>query len=86
MDASTSPENVAGPVAPGLAELPTRAEGRGPPRRALPVPREISSGFKASAELRPIDRRRWRYPPNSHRLGKPIELLRRLEEPPLTFE
>jgi len=24
----------------------------------LPVPREISSGFEASAELRPIDRRR----------------------------
>jgi hypothetical protein len=52
----------------------------------LPVPREISSGFEASAELRPIDRR--------HRgtigavvgLGSPIELLRRLEEPLLTVK
>jgi hypothetical protein len=52
----------------------------------LPVPREISSGFEASAELRPIDRRRGGIIRAVVGLGKPIELLRRLEEPPLTVE
>jgi hypothetical protein len=52
----------------------------------LPVPREISSGFEASAELRPIDPRRGGIIRAVVSLGKPIELLRRLEEPPLTVE
>jgi hypothetical protein len=54
----------------------------------LPVPREIiiSSGFEASPELRPIDRRRGGIIRAVVGLGKPIELLRRLEEPPLTVE
>jgi hypothetical protein len=52
----------------------------------LPVPREISSGFEASAELRPIDPRRSGIIRAVIGLGKPIELLRRLEEPPLTVE
>jgi hypothetical protein len=52
----------------------------------LPVPREISSGFEASAELRPIDRQRGGTIRAVVGLGKPIELLRRIEEPPLTVE
>jgi hypothetical protein len=52
----------------------------------LPIPREISSGFEASAELRPIDLRRGGIIRAVVGLGKPIELLRRLEEPPLTVE
>jgi hypothetical protein len=52
----------------------------------LPVPREISSGFETSAELRPIDPRRGGIIRAVVGLGKPIELLRRLEEPPLTVE
>jgi hypothetical protein len=47
----------------------------------LPVPREIGSGFEASAELEPIDRRRGGIIRAVVGLGKPIELLRRLEEP-----
>jgi hypothetical protein len=45
----------------------------------LPVPREIGSGFEASAELGPIDRRRGGIIRAVVGLGKPIELLRRLE-------
>jgi hypothetical protein len=52
----------------------------------LPVPREISAGFEASAELRPIDRRRGGIIRVVVTLGKPIEQLRRLEEPPLSVE
>jgi hypothetical protein len=52
----------------------------------LPVPRERSSSFEASAELRPIDCRRGGIIRAVVGLGKPIELLRRLEEPPLTVE
>ena len=52
----------------------------------LPVLRDISSGFGASAELRPIDPRRGGIIRAVVSLGKPIELLRRLEEPPLTVE
>jgi hypothetical protein len=52
----------------------------------LPVPREISSGFEASAELRPIDPRRGGIIRAVVGLGKSIKLLRRLEEPPLTVE
>ena len=52
----------------------------------LPVPREISGGFEGSAELRPIDRRRGGIIRVVVSLGKPIELLRRLEEPPLSVE
>ena len=47
----------------------------------LPVPREIGSGFEASAELEPIDRRRGGIIRAVVGLGKPIELLRRLDEP-----
>ena len=41
--------------------------------------REISSDFEASAELRPIDRRRGGIIRAVSGLGKPIELLRRFE-------
>jgi hypothetical protein len=47
---------------------------------------EISNGFEASAELRPIDRRRGRIIRAVVGLGKPIELSRPLKEPPLTAE
>jgi hypothetical protein len=46
----------------------------------LPVPREIGSGFEASAELGLIDRRRGGIIRLVVGLGKSIELLRRLEE------
>jgi hypothetical protein len=46
----------------------------------LPVPREIGSGFEVSAELGPIDRRRGGIIRAVVGLGKPIELLRCLEE------
>jgi hypothetical protein len=46
----------------------------------LPVPREISSGFETSAELRPIARRRGDIIRAVVGLGKPIELLRGPEE------
>ena len=46
----------------------------------LPVPHEIGSGFEPSAELGPIDRRRGGIIRAVVGLGKPIELLRRLEE------
>jgi hypothetical protein len=52
----------------------------------LPVPREISGGFEASAELRPIDPRRGGIIRVVVSLGKPIEVLRRLEEPPFSVE
>jgi hypothetical protein len=42
------------------------------------------SGFKASAELEPIDRRRGGIIRAVVGLGKPIELLRRLEESSFT--
>src|SRR5215471_1257526 len=48
------------------------------------VPREISSGFEASAELRPIVHWRGGIIRAVVGLGKPIELLRWLEEPSLT--
>src|SRR5215468_2917381 len=47
----------------------------------LSVPREISSGLEASAELEPIDRRRCGIILAAVGLGKPVELLRRLDEP-----
>jgi hypothetical protein len=50
----------------------------------LPVPREIGSGFEASAELEPIDRRRGGIIRAVVGLGKPIELLRRLDESSFT--
>jgi hypothetical protein len=50
----------------------------------LPVPHEIGSGFEASAELGPIDRRRGGIIRAVVGLGKPIELLRRLEESSFT--
>jgi hypothetical protein len=59
------------------------AEGSG---FELPVPREISSGFEASAELRPIDPRRGGIIRAVIGLGKSIKRLRPLEEPPLTVE
>jgi hypothetical protein len=46
----------------------------------VPVPREIGSGFEASAELWSIDRRRGGIIRAVVGLGKPIELLRCLEE------
>jgi hypothetical protein len=52
----------------------------------LPVPREIGSGFEASAELGPIDRRRGGIIRAVVRRGKPIELLRRLEESSFSAE
>ena len=52
----------------------------------LPVPREISSGFEASAELGPIDPRRGSIIRAVVGLGKPTELLRRLEEPSFSAE
>jgi hypothetical protein len=53
-------------------------------RFELPVPREIGSGFEASAELEPIDRRCGGIIRAVVGLGKPIELLRRLEESSFT--
>jgi hypothetical protein len=50
----------------------------------VPVPREIGSGFEASAELGLIDRRRGVIIRAVVGLGKPIELLRRLEESSFT--
>jgi hypothetical protein len=50
----------------------------------LPVPHEIGSGFEPSAELGPIDRRRGGIIRAVVGLGKPIELLRRLEESSFT--
>jgi hypothetical protein len=50
------------------------------------VPREISSGFEASTELGPIDRRRGVSSEQSLASAKPIELVRRLKERPLTVE
>jgi hypothetical protein len=50
----------------------------------LPVPREIGSGFEASAESGPIDRRRGGIIRAVVGLGKPIALLRRLEEASFT--
>jgi hypothetical protein len=50
----------------------------------LPVPLEIGNGFDASAELGPIDRRRGGIIRAVVGLGKPIELLRRLEESSFT--
>ena len=50
----------------------------------LSVPREIGSGFEASAELGPIDRRRGAIIRAVVGLGKPIELLGRLEESSFT--
>jgi hypothetical protein len=52
----------------------------------LPVPREISSGFEASAELGRSTLGAAGIIRAVVGLGKPIELLRRLEEPPLTVE
>jgi hypothetical protein len=49
--------------------------------KAADVPPEM-----ASAELRPIDRRRGGIIRVVVSLGKPTELLRGLEEPPLTVE
>jgi hypothetical protein len=46
----------------------------------LPAPREIGSGFGASAELGPIDHRRGGIIRAVVGLGKSIELLRCLEE------
>jgi hypothetical protein len=46
----------------------------------VPVPREIGSGFEASAELWSIDRQRGGIIRAVVGLGKPIELLRCLEE------
>ena len=46
----------------------------------LPVPRDIGGGFEASAELWPIGRRRGGIIRAAVGLGKPIELLRCLEE------
>jgi hypothetical protein len=46
--------------------------------------REIGSGFEASTELEPIDRRRGGIIRAVVGLGKTIELLRRLEESSFT--
>jgi hypothetical protein len=52
----------------------------------ISVPRKIGSGFAASVGLGPIDRRRGDIIRAVVGLGKPIEVFRRLEEPPLTAE
>jgi hypothetical protein len=46
-------------------------------------PRQIGSGFEASVGLGPIDRRRGGIIRAVVGLGKPIELFRRLKEPPM---
>jgi hypothetical protein len=48
------------------------------------VPRQIGSGFEASIGLGPIDGRRGGITRAVVGFGKPIELFRRLKEPPLT--
>ena len=79
------PSNIRG--GSRMQESCTYGSVRGAPSNGRPYRnREISSGFEASAELRPIDRRRGGIIRVVVSLGKPIELLRRLEEPPLTVE
>ena len=70
-----------------MQESCTYGSVRGAPSNGRPYrDREISSGFEASAELRPIDPRRGGIIRAVVGLGKSIKLLRRLEEPPLTVE
>ena len=55
-------------------------------RFEISVPRQIGSGFEASVGLRPVDSRRGGITRAVVGLGKPIELFRRLKEPPLTLK
>jgi hypothetical protein len=77
----------------GFATAPERRQPRAVDRSLvesegngfeLPVPREIGSGFEASAELEPIDRRRGGIIRAVVGLGKSIEPLQRLEESSFT--
>ena len=68
-----------------MQESCTYGSVRGAPSNGRPYRnRQISSGFEAAAELRPIDRRRGGIIRAVVGLGKPIELLRRLEESSFT--
>ena len=77
------PSNIRG--GSRMQESCTYGSVRGAPSNGRPYRnREIGSGFEASAELGPIDRRRGGIIRAVVGLGKPIELLRHLEESSFT--
>jgi hypothetical protein len=77
----TKPRGSSGRGRRFTAETDSLLEGNG---FEVPVPREIGSGFEASAELWSIDRQRGGIIRAVVGLGKPIELLRCLEESSFT--